>query len=207
MALLGFVSLVGMAALYAVIPTDFVARKLTLATAYVGLGLVCLSLLIGPWYVLQGRRSPVSNAWRRDVGIWAAGISALHALVGLRVHFGGDWVRYFWFRAKDGAHRLPIRTDPIGWANYVGLAATLVVLLLLAISNDIALRRLGAVRWKSLQRLNYLGFGLIGIHGAIYQVLGRRPAPAVILLGLMLGLTVSLQLAGILRRHRRAAAA
>ena len=42
-----------------------------------------------------------------------------------------------------------------GFGNDTGLIAALLFLLLLAISNDVSLRRLGAQKWKSLQRWMY----------------------------------------------------
>lgn len=189
------------AVLSSLVPSPNADRRLTLATAYAGLALLGATLWLGPWYVLRGRRAPVSIGWRRDLGIWAAVVAALHTLVGLRVHFRGDWRRYFLFPPGDGAGPR-LRTDGMGWANHAGLLALLVMLVLLAISNDLSLRRLGPARWKAIQRWNYAGFGLVGLHAIGYQVLVRRTPPAIAAVLAVLILTLVIQLAG--RRRRRA---
>ena len=43
-------------------------RQLTVASGYVALGLLGLTLLIGPANLLLGKRNPVSSYLRRDVG-------------------------------------------------------------------------------------------------------------------------------------------
>jgi sulfoxide reductase heme-binding subunit YedZ len=188
-------------ALNVVIPPAFTARRLTLITAYVGLALMSGTLLIGPWYGLRGRRPPVSIQWRRDVGIWAAVVGVLHVIVGLRVHFRGEALRYFLYAPGEGPG-IPVRVDPIGWANHVGLAATVLLALLLSISNDVALRLLGTGKWKAIQRWNYAVFALVGLHGAIYQVLVKRALPAVVLFAGMLSVATVVQVAGFRQRRR-----
>jgi sulfoxide reductase heme-binding subunit YedZ len=187
--------------LQVVIPPAATARRLTLITAYVGLALLGGTLIIGPLYGLRGRRPPVSVQWRRDVGIWAAVVSLLHVIVGLRVHFRGEALRYFLYAPGEGPG-IPLRVDPIGWANHAGLAATVLLALLLAISNDVALRLLGMGRWKAIQRWNYAVFALVGLHGAVYQVLVKRALPAVLLFAGMLAVTSLVQLAGFRQRRR-----
>jgi sulfoxide reductase heme-binding subunit YedZ len=169
-------------ALTLLVPLGTPARRLALATGYVGLALMGLTLLIGPWYVWRGRRSPVSLDLRRDIGIWAALVSLVHTAVGLTVHMQGRfWLYFVW--PPEAGRAIPVRTDAFGFANYTGLAATMVATLLLAISNDLALRRLGPERWKALQRWNYVGFTLVALHGVGYELMGRRPA----VLGVALG--------------------
>ena len=46
-----------------------------------------------------------------------------------------------------------------GLSNETGLIAALILLVLLATSNDASLRNLGLARWKSWQRWNYACFG------------------------------------------------
>lgn len=182
------------------IPLGAPARRLALATGYVGLALIGLTLLIGPWYVLRGRSSPVSLDLRRDIGIWAALVSLAHTVVGLTVHMQGRFWLYFVWPA-DAGRAIPVRTDAFGFANYTGLAATMVVTLLLAVSNDLALRRLGAARWKSLQRWNYAGFSLVALHGVGYELMGRRPAVLGVALALAVMVVALTQLAGYRRRR------
>src|SRR5439155_1013410 len=63
----------------------FMAR-FTTATGYVALGLLALTLLIGPANLLLRKRNPVSSYLRRDVGMWTVIISVVHVVVGFQVH-------------------------------------------------------------------------------------------------------------------------
>jgi len=140
--------------------------RLSMATGYTSVVLIGWALLIGPWRVLRGRSAPVSTDLRRDVGIWGGLFGLAHVATGLFVHLG-DPLKYFFFR--DEARRVPVRYDLFGFANWLGLAATLVLLLLLVISNDISLRTLGSRRWKAWQRWTYWAGALVVAHGLAYQ--------------------------------------
>ena len=189
------------AAVAAFLPEGTLMFRASMATAYVGLALVAATLLIGPVNVLLSKRNPVTTDLRRDVGIWAALVTLLHVVLGLQVHLvGRPWLYFVW--PFDRARLLPIRYDPWGVANHAGLAATLILMLLLTLSNDAALRRLGAVRWKSLQRWNYAGFSLVVVHGAIYQVVERRSGGWISLFVFTVALVAAGQAAG-WRRVRR----
>jgi sulfoxide reductase heme-binding subunit YedZ len=140
--------------------------RLSMATGYASVALIGWALLIGPWRVMRGRSAPVSTDLRRDVGIWGALFGLAHVATGLFVHLG-DPLKYFLFR--DHARRVPVRYDLFGFANWSGLAATLVLLLLLVISNDVSLRKLGSRRWKAWQRWTYWAGALVVVHGLAYQ--------------------------------------
>src|SRR5689334_7825961 len=119
--------------------------RLSMATGYTSIVLIGWALLIGPWRVLRGRSAPVSTDLRRDVGIWGGLFGLAHVATGLFVHLR-DPLKYFFYR--DAKHALPVRYDLFGFANWSGLAATLLLVLLLVISNDLSLRALGSRRWK-----------------------------------------------------------
>jgi sulfoxide reductase heme-binding subunit YedZ len=172
----------------------------SMATAYASMVLLVATLLTGPVNVLRGRRNPVSTDIRRDIGIWAALLGLVHVVVGLQVHFRGKMWFYF-VREVEKTNELVLRADLFGFANYTGLLATLLLVLLLALSNDVSLRILKATRWKSLQRWNYALFMLVVIHGIAYQVIETRGPSYVLLLAVLVVLTVVLQLAGY--RERR----
>lgn len=167
--------------------------RLSMGTAYTSLGLLCWSLLIGPWNVLRANPNPVSADLRRDVGIWAGVFGIVHVILGLQVHLTGKMLQYFLW-APEERHRLPMRYDVFGATNWSGLAATLLLIMLLAISNDLSLRRLGTGRWKSLQRWNYVAFGLVAFHGVIFQMLEKRSAPWMVTYGAMLLVVLVIQL-------------
>jgi sulfoxide reductase heme-binding subunit YedZ len=165
---------------------------LSMATAYGSLALLALSLMIGPWNRLRGRPNPVSGYLRRDIGIWAGVLGIVHVIAGLQVHYYGKFWLYF----------VPLEASRIGqWAvfglaNYVGLGATLVLLLLLSLSNDASLRSLGAGRWKSLQRWNYAGALLVVAHGVVYQIMEKRTVGFVVVFAVIVLLALAMQFAG-----------
>lgn len=193
--LIGLATLATAALVYLAAPSPNAARRLALATAYPGLALLGLTLVIGPWYVWRGRRSPVSITLRRDIGIWGGILAAVHTVLGFRVHFRGDWRRYFLVFGEDGGARL--RLDMMGWTNHVGLVALLILIALVAISNDLALRRLGPARWKAVQRWNYAAFALVALHALMFQFMVRRTPVAIVAVAVGVAATVVIQLVGI----------
>ena len=194
-------SAVGLALTYLLVRSPNAVHRWSMATAYVGLALLGATLVTGPLNILRGRPNPVSTDVRRDLGIWAGVLSIVHFLVGWQVHMKHRYL--YFFRDVEGSHALLPRTDLFGFANYTGLAAVLIALLLLAISNDYFLRILGSDRWKRLQRWNYALFGLVILHGVAFQVIEERKLPFVIVLSVLVVASVLLQLEGF--RRRRAA--
>jgi methionine sulfoxide reductase heme-binding subunit len=200
---LALASVAGIAVIFFGLPGNDPKFKLSMATAYTGLALLVGVLLLGPFRVLRREPNPVSTDLRRDLAIWAGAVSILHVAVGLFVHMGSPWL-YFFYSAAEAEQRLvPLRRDAFGLANYTGLVATLVIVLLLALSNDLSLGALGSRRWKTLQRLSYVMFPFVIIHGLLYQQLEKR-APAWIVVVVLLALVVLAgQLAGVVRQRRR----
>jgi len=168
--------------------------KWSMATAYAGLVLLGFTLLVGAVNVLRSRPNPTSSDMTRDAGILATLVIIVHVAVGLFVHLGNPWL-YFFFPAGE-THLIPLRYDPFGLTNWVGLAGTLILICLFATSNDVSLKFLGKDRWKSLQRTNYILFGFVAMHGIVYQILEKRNVPFIILLLILIGIVVILQLAG-----------
>lgn len=146
---------------------DFISR-VSIGTAYAGLSLTALALILGPVNVLRSKANPISFDLRRDIGIWAGLFAVMHSVVGLNVHLRGKMWLYF----VDVHYRL--RRDAFGLANYTGTIAALVFVLLLMLSNDISLRSLGTARWKSLQRWAYVGVALTAVHAIAYQQVEKR---------------------------------
>jgi sulfoxide reductase heme-binding subunit YedZ len=179
-----------------------VMYRLSMATGYVSVALIAWAMLIGPWRVRLGRRASVSTDFRRDVGIWGGLFGLAHVVTGLQVHMSGDMLKYFLYR--DGEHRIPVRLDLFGFANWTGLGATLVLLMLLAISNDIALRALGSRRWKAWQRWTYWAGALVVAHTLAYQVIARSHGRWMLAFSVVAAVVLALQLDG--RRRFRARA-
>lgn len=175
--------------------------KWSMATAYAGLALLGFTLLVGAVNILRSRPNPTSSDLTRDVGIAATLVSIVHVAVGLFVHMGGNPLRYFFFPPGE-THLIPLRYDAFGLTNWLGLFVTLILILLFATSNDLSLRQLGKKRWKTLQRLNYVLFGGVALHGLAYQILEKRNVPFIFLLTLMIGIVLILQLAGFAKRRR-----
>lgn len=182
---------------------DDLRFRMSMSTAYASLLFLAASLAVGPIRVLEGRHSPANTFLRRDLGIWAGILGLLHVAAGLTVHFRGDMWKYFFSRIPSPGDPLPLRLDVFGAATYTGAASALVLVLLLALSNNWSLRRLGTRRWKSLQRWNYAGFALMAVHGAGFQLLESRALPWVLAFALVLAGVAGLQGAGFVRHRRR----
>jgi sulfoxide reductase heme-binding subunit YedZ len=180
-------------------------RRLSTVTGYLALGLIGVTLLIGPANLVLRRRTPVSSYLRRDIGILAAVASAVHVVFGLLVKHGDGTILSHFLHPID---RTRILTTSFGLANWTGLAALLIAIGLAAISSDAALRKLKAKRWKRIQRLNYLLFALVVAHALLYGALWRETSPYTITLGLIVLAVVIAQAIGVrLWRQRHAASA
>lgn len=184
---------------YAATAPPDVRHRLSMATAYSGLIFLAASLWLGPWNVLRRRPNPTSFDLRRDVGIWTGILAILHTAIGLTVHLRGRMWMYF-FKAL---HPLHLQNTQFGFANFTGLAAALLFLMLLAISNDLSLRALKANRWKSLQRWTYVAFVLTAAHGIAYQLTEKRHAPWVLVFALVIAAVAAGQILGFVEVRRR----
>ena len=174
-----------------------VISRLSISTAYPALFLTVAAMVIGPWKVLRGRTTAVSFDLRRDLGIWAGIMALLHTGVGLNVHLR----RRPWLYFIDEHHRM--RHDLFGIGNDTGLLAALLFLFLLAISNDLSLRRLGAPTWKSLQRWTYIAVGFTLMHAAAYQFVEKRQVAYLALLWVTITTITVLQAGGWRRMKRK----
>ncbi len=198
LALLSFLSVAG---LYSTRPYPDVLSRASFATAYPALILLAATLLIGPWNWLRKAPNPVSSDLRRDLGIWAGILSIVHSAVGQCVHLRGrPWLYYVY---GTGEHHRGLRHDAFGGANYSGAISALLVIALLATSNDISLRKLGTRGWKTLQRWNYAVFALAAVHAVLYQLgVEKQQAGFVAVVMLSIVITVALQVVVFARRRR-----
>jgi sulfoxide reductase heme-binding subunit YedZ len=126
--MLASLSLLAGAAVFVSLSSDDPLWRVSMATAYVGLALLGISLILGPWNVLRRRPNPVSTDLRRDVGIWTGLMSLVHLGVGLCVHLRGRPWLYFLYPSNE-SHALPVRYDLFGLANHTGLIAGFVLAL------------------------------------------------------------------------------
>lgn len=182
------------------------AFRASMATGYTSVFLIAAVLALGPYWLWRARPVPTSADLRRDLGIWGAMFGLLHVATGLFVHMRGDPWNYFFYRPRDGAHAVPLRFDGFGLMNWVGLGATLLLVLLLAISNDWSLRTLGAKRWKQLQQSTYVAGALIVLHGVAFQLADRRGRKFIAVFALTIVAVAAIQLDGRRRMRARIAA-
>jgi sulfoxide reductase heme-binding subunit YedZ len=189
----------GAFALYAGAADGPPAQRLSIATAYLALVFLSTTLLLGPFNHRSGRANPVSTNLRRDIGIWTAIGGIVHTIVGLQVHMGGDVIRYF---VPGHGRGFSKSTMAFLAANYTGIIATAIVALLLAISNDRALRALGTTRWKRIQRLNYLLFALVAVHGALYLAVERASLIRIVPFVIITGFAATIQIQGRISKAR-----
>ena len=178
-------------------PPD-VRHRLSMATAYSAVAFLVASLALGPWNVVTRRPNPISFDLRRDVSIWAGVLALVHTGIGLTVHLRGRMWMYFFKRL----HPLTPQRGEFGFANYVGLVAALLFLLLLAISNDASLRAFGTRRWKSIQRWAYVAFALTIAHGIAFQLVEKRKLPWVLAFAALVAVAALAQSLGILRLRK-----
>ncbi|HXG86167.1 MAG TPA: hypothetical protein VNI84_19255 [Pyrinomonadaceae bacterium] len=197
---LAAVSLALTALLYGVLslvypsPQSWIFRW-SLATGYVGAALLAVTLSLGAWKILRGQSNSISTDLRRDIGIWCGILSIAHIIVGLNVHMK-SWTLYFVTDAGGG------RTDIFGLANYTGLAATLVVVVLLATSNDFSLTVLKSKRWKAIQRWNYVFAALVALHAFLYIAVEKRIVPYIFIFGAFAVWTLIIQASGFQKWRR-----
>jgi DMSO/TMAO reductase YedYZ heme-binding membrane subunit len=104
---------------------------------------------------------------------------------------GGDLSRYFLPSAPPTAQNTAFIT-----ANYVGLGSVIVLAVLVTISNNISIRRLGLPRWKSVQRKVYIAAVAAIVHGLLYQLLEKRMTVLVLFVILVSIAVAVLQLNG-----------
>lgn len=177
---------------------DSLVRALGRGLGYAGLGLLVLTLAIGPWSALRGRPLRTSSMLRRDLGIWVGIAGCLHAVL---------------------AWQSPVTqaAQPTGWGllaalvelfllagdRKVGLVVAVILVGLLALSNNRALRALGPRRWKAWQRLAYLLTALTALHILAHQVIEARGAGSSVAVLALLAAMLLLRLIQRLGLHSR----
>jgi sulfoxide reductase heme-binding subunit YedZ len=179
--------------------------RASFASAYPALVLLGATLVIGPLNLFRHWPSPVSIDLRRDLGIWAGILAILHTAIGQCVHLRGRPWLYYVYGPTEHHHGLPVRHDLFGLANYSGAFATLIVVALLATSNDFSLRALGTRQWKQLQRWNYAAAALVALHAFAYQGIEKQRPQFVAVVIACVAITLALQCAGFLMRRTAAA--
>jgi sulfoxide reductase heme-binding subunit YedZ len=185
---------------YALTPPPDIRHRLSMSTAYAAMSFLAATLTLGPWNVLRRRRASISYDLRRDLGILAGILALLHTGIGLTVHLRGRMWMYFF----KSLHPLQVQAGAFGGANYAGLLAAALFIMLLAISNDWSLRTLGTPRWKGLQRWTYVAFALTLAHAILFQWVEKRQLPWILFFALSALVAIAAQSLGYLQRRRHA---
>ena len=178
--------------------------RLSTALADTAVVLLAAALAIGPIRVLRGHRPATHRPWRRNLGVAAGSLAICHLIVGLSIH--GDLLRpwaSFITNLPTATQPLPLLLNSRGAANFIGLTAGTLLTVLIWISRDRWLQRLGTARWKAVQRLTYVVFLLIATHAFFYWRVERRIIAHRMIVLTVMGLTVILQLTAAQRVRRR----
>ncbi len=141
-------------------------------TGYIGIILIAFSLIIGPANILLKSRYPLSSHFRRDIGIYGGIIALYHSAAGLFVHLRGQMWKYFFDQNPDGGFAL--KYDNFRLANYIGLLAALLIILMLITSNDYSVKKLRPMNWKTIQRLAYFMFPMLVAHALFYKLMAKH---------------------------------
>jgi sulfoxide reductase heme-binding subunit YedZ len=198
-------SFLSIEALYSTRDYKDILSRASFATAYPAMVLLAATLLVGPLNWIRKKPNPVSSDLRRDLGIWAGILALVHTAVGQCVHLRGRPWLYYVYGSTEHHHAFPLRHDAFGFANYTGAVSALLVIALLATSNDYSLRTLGAREWKKLQRWNYAVFALAGAHALLYQEeIENQEWRFVAIVIVSISVTVALQAVVFARRRRGA---
>jgi len=196
----GSVLVFGLTAVF--LGAESTADQLSFATAYLCLFYLAAALLIGPVQSGRGGQVLLNNYLRRDVGIWAALTGLVHFIVATDLSMSQTYMADY-VAIDAGNFPAQLRMQFFTWGTIAGLLIAVLLILLLVLSNDRVLRRLGSKWWKRLQRSAYFAFALTVAHGLAFQALESRSAFLIIVLALTTAVVIALQLRGAAAYRRR----
>ncbi len=178
--------------------------RVSFLTAYLFMILMMVVLAIGPLRALRTGRAVFNSHLRRDVAIWLAISGMLHVYAGTVQSMTPLYVGTFVQIGPD-ASAVALRQELFSWGTIAGLAILVFLLLLLALSNDVSIIRIGKRWWKRMHRTTYAVFVLTIAHGVAFQFLEYRATWLIALLLLSSGAILGIQFAGFaaVRRRRR----
>ncbi len=169
--------------------------KLSIVSAYLCLLLFAAALLIGP---LRARASgaPVLNSHlRRDIAIWGGINGLLHFWLANVLAMTWEYIGIFVENAP-APPSAEVRDQLYLWGTIFGYVVAVLILVLLLISSDRALRKIGTRWWKRLQRLAYVIFVATVAHAFAFQVLESRPLVWVVTVAAVFIAVLAMQIAG-----------
>ncbi len=176
--------------------------NLSIVSAYLCLALFGAALLIGPLR-LRATGTPLLNSHlRRDIAIWGSINGLLHFWLANKLSMTWEYVGIF----VDNATAPPsqqVRDQLYLWGTIFGYVVAVLILILLLISSDRALRTIGTRWWKRLQRLAYVIFIATVAHAFAFQVLETRSLIWVATVAAVFAGVLAMQLAGMASVRRR----
>ncbi len=182
--------------LIVVLGNDDLDDALSLSTAWLCFAYMAAALSLGP---IRARRTgkPVTNLQaRRDLGIWAGITGLVHLWVATDQSMTERYMAIY-VNIADQVISASARADLFAWGSIIGFLIGLVLLLLLGLSNNWILNKLGVKTWKRMQRLAYPAFALTAAHGVMFQLLESRQLYWVALLILVAAGVALLQVLGV----------
>lgn len=192
-ALLAFVSLV-ITLVALALEDGSLLDKLSMATAYNCLLLLAIALSIGPVNVLRSGRPVINSYLRRDTGIWAAINGIVHLILATSLSMTPQYLDSY---VKISSHAMNIQTREslFLWGSLAAYIVGILLVMLLALSSNKAMQRVGLRWWKRLQRMAYLVFILTVVHAWAFQLIEARNPLLAGLLVLFTLLVFGLQMA------------
>jgi len=147
--------------------------RVSTVSAYLFLLSISLVLLIGPWRAMRTGRATTNDTLRRDVAIWSAINGLVHLIAGAMQSMTPGYLNLFITHAVNPP---PAATRELLflWSTVAGFVIGALLLILLALSSNRSLTKIGQRWWKRLHRLSYLVFLLTILHGFGFQILESR---------------------------------
>jgi DMSO/TMAO reductase YedYZ heme-binding membrane subunit len=147
--------------------------RVSLISAYLFLFLISVVLLLGPLRTLRTGRVIINQTLRRDIAIWCAFMGLVHLLAGSLESMTPVYLDVFVNHAVNPPSA-STREVLFFWSAIAGFIIGILLIVLLALSNNWSLTLIGQRWWKRLHRLSYFAFVLTILHGFGFQVLESR---------------------------------
>ena len=129
--------------------------------------LLAVTMLIGPAARLWRAASRLVQ-WRRAFGVHALVFGAIHVLLVLDGWLGWELPRLFGLLVHPLRGEYVMVEHGFGLANVLGMVALAYGVVLVLISNEYAVQRLGGSVWKFIQRGAYVLWMFVVIHTAYF---------------------------------------
>ncbi len=149
------------------------------ALADASLVLLAATMMIGPAVRLRSAWGRLS-AWRRELGIYAVGLGAIHTLIVLDFWMEWNIPRLVGFVLHPMGLYV-MAEHGFGLANLIGILALVYGVILMATSNEYAVRLLSGTVWKFVHSGAYVMWALAVVHTGYFLFMHflhfHRPLP------------------------------